>query len=413
MSYQRIMVVAGGGAAGFFGAVNAAILCPELKIIILEKTHKLLAKVRISGGGRCNVTHACYDNRLLAENYPRGNKELRSALQKFGPKEIIEWFALRNVKLKAEEDGRMFPVSNSSETIVNCYLNEAAKYKVEIKNGVGIAAFQKNEHFTLTLTDKTTLECDYLLISTGGNPALSNYKWISDCSGHRIVPPLPSLFTFNIPDSPFLGLEGVSVPAVKVSLNGIKHHVTGPLLITHWGVSGPAIIRLSAWAARELYEKDYNCMVKINFFPEENTETFKQKLISERAQSPHTSLQQLIPSLPQRLRQRICEIVNVNPNAALGSISNVQLNQLAVKITAFELTMKGKTTFKDEFVTSGGVTLKEINMQTMESKLVSNLFFAGEVLDVDGVTGGFNFQAAWATSMAAALTIASRCKENM
>ncbi len=413
MTENKVLAVAGGGAAGFFGAINAAALCPELKVIILEKTHKLLSKVRVSGGGRCNVTHACYDNKLLSENYPRGRRELRSVLQNFGPQQMTEWFAQRNIKLKTEEDGRMFPSTNTSETIIQCYLSEAEKYHVEIRNGVGISSFEKHDKFVLSLTDKTTLMCDYLLITTGGSAAPKNYEWIIQSCGHKIIAPLPSLFTFNIPDSPLQGLEGVSVTHAKVSLSGIKQTVTGPVLITHWGVSGPAVIRLSAWAARELFEIGYNCLVRINFFPEENAETLKQKFISERTHSPQLTVQQLLHSLPQRLRQRICDLVNISLHNSLGNVSNSQINVLANKLTSFELLMKGKTTFKEEFVTSGGVSLKEVNMQNMESKLVNNLFFAGEVLDIDGITGGFNFQTAWSTAMAAAQTIAIRCSKKL
>ena len=413
MKEKKVLVVAGGGAAGFFGAINAAAFCPELKVIILEKTHKLLSKVRISGGGRCNVTHACYDNKLLSDNYPRGRRELRSVLQNFGPQQLTEWFAQRKIILKTEEDGRMFPSSNNSETIIQCYLREAEKYHVDIRTGVGVASFEKNEKFVLSLTDKTALSCDYLLVTTGGSSAPKNYEWITQSSGHKITAPLPSLFTFNIPDSPLNGLEGVAVVNAKVSLSGIKQNVTGPVLITHWGVSGPAVIRLSAWAARELFELGYNCMVRINFFPEENAETLKQKFISERTLSPNQTVQHLLHSLPQRLRQRICELVSISMHNSLGNISNSQINVLANKLTSFELMMKGKTTFKEEFVTSGGVSLKEVNMQNMESKLVNNLFFAGEVLDIDGITGGFNFQAAWSTSMAAAQTISGRCKQKL
>lgn len=413
MTENKVLAVAGGGAAGFFGAINAAALCPELKVIILEKTHKLLSKVRVSGGGRCNVTHACYDNKLLSENYPRGRRELRSVLQNFGPQQMTEWFAQRNIKLKSEEDGRMFPSTNTSETIIQCYLSEAEKYHVEIRNGVGISSFEKHDKFVLSLTDKTTLMCDYLLITTGGSAAPKNYEWIIQSCGHKIIAPLPSLFTFNIPDSPLQGLEGVSVTHAKVSLSGIKQTVAGPVLITHWGVSGPAVIRLSAWAARELFEIGYNCLVRINFFPEENAETLKQKFISERTHSPQLTVQQLLHTLPQRLRQRICELVNISLHNSLGNVSNSQINVLTNKLTSFELMMKGKTTFKEEFVTSGGVSLKEVNMQNMESKLVNNLFFAGEVLDIDGITGGFNFQAAWSTAMAAAQTIAIRCSKKL
>lgn len=413
MTENKVLAVAGGGAAGFFGAINAAALCPELKVIILEKTHKLLSKVRVSGGGRCNVTHACYDNKLLSENYPRGRRELRSVLQNFGPQQMTEWFAQRNIKLKSEEDGRMFPSTNTSETIIQCYLSEAEKYHVEIRNGVGISSFEKHDKFVLSLTDKTTLMCDYLLITTGGSAAPKNYEWIIQSCGHKIIAPLPSLFTFNIPDSPLQGLEGVSVTHAKVSLSGIKQTVAGPVLITHWGVSGPAVIRLSAWAARELFEIGYNCLVRINFFPEENAETLKQKFISERTHSPQLTVQQLLHTLPQRLRQRICELVNISLHNSLGNVSNSQINVLTNKLTSFELMMKGKTTFKEEFVTSGGVSLKEVNMQNMESKLVNNIFFAGEVLDIDGITGGFNFQAAWSTAMAAAQTIAIRCSKKL
>ncbi len=319
------LIVIGGGAAGVFGAISAKEANPHREVVLLEKSAVLLAKVKVSGGGRCNVTHACFDPKLLVKNYPRGEKELLGPFHKFGPKETIEWFASRGVKLKTEKDGRMFPVTDSSETIISCLLNTAKKLGVEIRTR------QKIENVEEFKGKK-------LLLATGSSP--DGYRW-AKAFGHTIQSPVPSLFTFNVPTSPLKELSGVVVANVEVSVGPFSQ--TGPLLITHFGFSGPVIIKLSAWAARYLHEKNYNTDFTI-YWPEE---------------------------LPKSL--------------------------LKIKDLPTVYRIEGKTTNKEEFVTCGGVTLKEVDFRTMESKIHPGLHFAGEILDIDGVTGGFNFQNAWTT----------------
>lgn len=406
----KTLVVAGGGAAGFFAAINAAEMSSGLQVILLEKTQKLLSKVRISGGGRCNVTHSCFEPKALIEKYPRGKKELTNGFFQFNPMHTIEWFAQRGVKLKTEEDGRMFPVTDNSETIIQCFLKEAETNNVVIKIGVGIESFSKaNEKFTLQLTDRTKLETDFLLIATGGSPSEKNYQWLAQ-TGHSIIPPVPSLFTFNVPQFGLKGLEGVAVQSAKISLPGTHFKEQGPLLVTHWGISGPAAIRLSAWAAHYFFENNYHVNAEINFIPDQSEEILKEKFNQLRKSSPQKLLQsKIFNELPNRLWERLCELSGINHKTQFANLSNSQLRSIIENLLYFKIEIQGKTTYKEEFVTSGGIDLKNINMKTMESKLTGNLYFAGEVLNVDGITGGFNFQAAWTTAMLAARAIVSRC----
>lgn len=415
MSEKKRLVIVGGGAAGFFSAINAAQLANNLEVIILEKTHKLLSKVRISGGGRCNVTHQCFDNKLLAANYPRGNKELLSCFHQFNAADTIEWFSQHKIKLKAESDGRMFPDTDSSETIINCFLNEANKSGITIKTGVALTGYSQTEdgQFILHLSDKTTLHATFLLIASGGHPAASAYSWISNVSNHTILNPTPSLFTFNIPNSPFKGLEGVAVE-VTLTLPGYNRTEKGPLLITHWGLSGPVVLRMSAWAAEWLGKKNYLTEVSINFLQGLNHAKALEIFTENKNTYAKLSLatNKFSTNIPNRLWERLLECANIDKQLQYAQLSKKQINTLVNLLADFRVAMNGKTTFKEEFVTCGGVHLAEINMKTMESKKIYNLFFAGEVINVDGITGGFNFQAAWSTAMIAARNIGSRCNNS-
>lgn len=406
------VIVIGGGAAGFFGAIACAEANPELKVTLLEAGGKPLAKVRISGGGRCNVTHHCFDPARLVENYPRGGKALRGAFTRFQPQDTVRWYESRGVKLKTEADGRMFPITDSSETIVNCLMRSADKAGVDLQTGVGVKTVkhfdsEHNSYFQVELKNGRVMQCDRLLLATGSNPA--GYRWAKNL-GHKIESSVPSLFTFNIKDPRLQGLAGVSVSNARVRLGTGKNKLeqTGALLITHWGVSGPAILKLSAWGARFLYDLKYDSHLQIDWLPELNQEDLKKVLTEFKQANPKKKIINYCPvSLPKRIWQNLVCYVAIEPEKVWSEISKKELNKLAVEIVAGKYEIKGKGVFKDEFVTCGGVSLKEVNFKTMESKKRSGLYFAGEILDIDGVTGGFNFQSAWTTSWIAGQAIAS------
>ena len=406
------VIVIGGGAAGFFGAIACGSANPRLKVTLLEAGSKPLAKVRISGGGRCNVTHHCFDSARLVEHYPRGGKALRGAFTRFGSKDTVQWYTERGVKLKTEADGRMFPVTDSSETIINCLMQAAEQAKVDLQTGVGVKTVkhfdsEDRSYFQVELKNGKNLECDRLLIATGSNPL--GYRWAKNL-GHKIESSVPSLFTFNIKDSRLQGLAGVSVTDAIVKLGSGKNKLeqTGALLITHWGVSGPAILKLSAWGARFLYDLKYDSSLQINWLPEYNQESLKQVFIEFKQTNPKKKIINYCPvKLPKRLWQSLVNYVEVKPDKIWSEMSKKELNKLVTEITQGQYEIKGKGVFKDEFVTCGGVSLKEVNFKTMESKKCPSLYFAGEVLDIDGVTGGFNFQSAWTTSWIAGNAIAN------
>ncbi len=407
---QKSLVVIGGGAAGFFCAINAAIANPKLKITLLEKSSKLLSKVKISGGGRCNVTHQCLDIIAMSKHYPRGEKFLKKAFSQFSVKDTIQWFESRGVHLKTEPDGRMFPVSNSSQSIVDCLLSEAAKYKIDIKLNIAVQSITKTEnHFTLSTNtaNNNILKADYVCVACGGFPKAEMFDWLKQL-GHSVENPVPSLFTFNMPKHKITQLMGVSIKDVQIKITGTKLVQTGALLITHWGLSGPVVLRLSAWGARILAEKNWNFSILINYLPEYNEETMQQKL---------SELQQSIASrqisnknffgLPSRFWEYLISEAEIQSETRWADLTAKCKNKLAKLLCAHLLDIKGKTTFKEEFVTAGGVNLSEIDAQTMMSKKQHNLFFAGEILDVDGITGGFNFQNAWTTAWIAAQSMGS------
>lgn len=395
------VVVIGGGAAGFFGAITAAEASPQAQVMLLEASPQVLAKVRISGGGRCNVTHACFEPTELVQHYPRGGKALRGSLTRFQPQDTVAWFKIRGVTLKTESDGRMFPVTNDSATIVECLVQSAQRAGVEIITGAAvteISAEDRSSTFTVQLKGGKTIRGDRLLLATGSHPL--GYR-LATGLGHQIVPPVPSLFTFNVRDARLANLAGVSVPWVRVKLRveGQKPlEQEGPLLVTHWGVSGPAVLKLSAWGARILYNVRYRAVLEVNWLPKLKADELRALLLSAKAEYPKRAIANHCPvALPQRLWQRLAEAAEIDAEQRWADLSKKALNVLLLQLQQGQFSIQGKGIFKDEFVTCGGIPLTEVNFKTMESRCCTGLYFAGEILDVDGVTGGFNFQNAWTT----------------
>ena len=429
------IVVIGGGAAGFFGAITAAETFPQTRVIILEKSRNVLSKVRVSGGGRCNVTHACFDNRKLAKNYPRGEAFLRPLLKHFDADATVRWFESRGVALKTEADGRMFPVTDSSETIIDCLLREARRLRIDIRTSCGVTDVQaETSGWRLHLSTNETLHADRLLIAVGGYPQAPSYAWIPGVGGKSesvkerkselmrvgvsegetivmdtsaLVPPVPSLFTFNTPQNPLLELAGVSVPDALVKIadsrvGNVKHEYRGPVLITHWGFSGPAVLKLSAWGARDLAGVQYVFTFRINWLPGLNENQIREQFQVFRQQHPKKAVvSQGLFSLPNRLWAALAQNAGIAPDVRWADLPGKAQNRLINLLTNSEQSASGKTTFKEEFVTCGGISLDAIHPETLESRTCPGLFFAGEVLDVDGITGGFNFQNAWTTGFVA------------
>jgi predicted Rossmann fold flavoprotein len=404
---KKKLVVIGGGAAGFFCAVNAAASDPSLEIVILEKHNKLLSKVRISGGGRCNVTHSCFSIAEMVKNYPRGANFLKKAFHRFFTTDTIKWFESRGVLLKAEPDGRMFPVTNSSETIITCLMKEVNHYGIPIlmNREVKGITFQ-NEKFEITIEGSESIDADYICLACGGFSKLSQFEWIQKLS-HSIEEPVPSLFTFNIPDNPVKELMGISVEDATVKISGTKFQQRGPLLITHWGFSGPAVLKLSSFAARDLHAAAYSFRISVNWVSVFNEQTIRDKLIGSRNEIGAQKMINKNPFfLPQRLWNYLISRSGINENMRWADLPSKLQNLLAVNLCRHEFTVKGKTTFKEEFVTAGGIQLSEIDADSMESKIVPGLFFAGEIMNVDGITGGYNFQHAWTSGWIAGKAIA-------
>lgn len=398
------LIVIGGGAAGIFAAIAAKEAHPEAKVTLLEKSAVLLAKVRISGGGRCNVTHACFDPSSLVLNYPRGSKELLGPFHRFQPRDTIEWFESRGVSLKTEGDGRMFPTTDQSETIIKCLLSTAQAIGVEILLKQRIETVTKLEKgFEIRLEDGKLFHSHQLLLAMGSN---SEGHAIAMHLGHTIQKPVPSLFTFNVPTSPLKELSGISLESVELKIAGTALFQKGPLLLTHFGFSGPAALKLSAWGARHLHEHQYRIDLIINWLPNLSQEQLIAKLSELKTDAPHKNLHlENLFHLPKNLWRLLLEITSENFKKRLGEVPLKDLHLLAQKLHSDIYQVDGKTTHKEEFVTCGGVTLKEVNFKTMESKICSGLFFAGEILDIDGVTGGFNFQNAWTTGFIAGNSI--------
>ena len=412
---KKRLVVIGGGAAGFFCAVNAARLQPMLQVMLVEKTSKLLSKVRVSGGGRCNVTHACFEISNLVKKYPRGQRFLKKSFHLFNTTHCVNWFEQRGVVLKTETDGRMFSITDSSQTIIDCLLREANKYGVEILMNREVKGIQnsklkiQNEEslFEIEFAQGERTEADYLCIACGGYPKSSMYDWLL-AMGHTIEQPVPSLFTFNMPGNPIQALMGVSVEKATIKVVGTKLEDDGPLLITHWGLSGPAVLKLSAWGARELAEKNYHFTILVNWLPQFNEQLLRENWQSIRTQHAAQKTGNRNPfGLPSRLWIYLLNQSGINEDSRWADMPAKEQNRLIKNLVAQEFEVKGKTTFKEEFVTCGGINLPEIDPQTMQSKIIPHLYFAGEIMNVDGVTGGFNFQHAWTSGWIAANDIAN------
>jgi predicted Rossmann fold flavoprotein len=396
----RIGII-GGGAAGFFAALVAAELDKELEVIVFEKTRQPLAKVKISGGGRCNVTHSCFDPVSLSTYYPRGSDSLKKAFYTFQPQDMIDWLADRGVVLKVEADGRMFPMSNTSSTIVDCFMRQAQLLGVTIRLESEILRIEKNpQGLVLHMKDGQSVCCDAVLLATGG---LQRSYLLAESVGHSVMPAVPSLFTFNIQDERIDGLSGVAVTPVKVHLQDTKIVAEGPLLITHWGISGPAVLRLSAWGARHLAERGYEGVVVVNWVPLLSEQQVRTALMECKVESA-SKIIHLTPlfGLPKNLWKKLLSYIHISETKVWAHFSKTDLHELVQVLCNSQLRIQGKSTNKDEFVTCGGIPWKEINPKTMESKLCTGLYFAGEVVDTDGITGGFNFQNAWTTAWIAA-----------
>lgn len=402
---KKKLIIIGGGAAGFFAAINAAELHNDLEVIILEGSNKVLQKVKVSGGGRCNVSHACFTPNELVEFYPRGEKELRGPFHQFMTGDTMEWFENRGVSLKIEDDNRIFPESNSSQTIIDCFLESANKACVTLKLSTRVEAVEKTgEQFEIK-TNSGNFIADYLLVASGSNTKVWNI--VSDL-GHTIIPPVPSLFTFNIEDERLKDIPGISVPKATVKVLNSKLEEQGPLLITHWGLSGPGILKLSAWGALELFEKNYQFEIEVNWLSKKY-ETVLESLKSEKQMNTKKQiiLRSVFEDISKRLWEKFVLAAEISETTQWAQLNNKQLENLAKLLTQSVFKVNGKSTFKDEFVTAGGVDLKEINFKRFESKLHKSLFFAGEVLNIDAVTGGFNFQNAWTSGWIVANSVNS------
>ena len=379
----------------------------SLKVTIIEKTNKLLSKVKVSGGGRCNVTHACFDIAEMSKRYPRGPHFVKKTFHQFFTTDTIEWFEERGVELKTEEDGRMFPVTDSSQTIIDCLLKEANKFGVEIIMNREVKKIGTNlSTFNLQLSTGENISADFICVASGGYPKSSMFDWLKEL-GHTIEDPVPSLFTFNLPNHPITKLMGISVEMAKVKIQNSKLEEEGPLLITHWGLSGPAILRLSAWGARELKIKNYELRIIINWLSGYNEESIRKNFQELRNTNASQKVINKNPfGLPSRLWEFLAEQSGIRNEWRWADLPSTEQNRFIKNLCSYECDVKGKTTFKEEFVTAGGLKLNEVDANTMMSKKIPNLFFAGEVLDVDGITGGFNFQHAWTSGFVAAKSIA-------
>lgn len=403
------VAVIGGGAAGYFGAIRIAEQLPNHKVVLLEATRKVLTKVRISGGGRCNVTHNCFEPRELIKNYPRGHRELLQAFSRFQPQDTVAWFRTRGVELHVESDGRMFPTTNSSETIVDTFLAEAKRHRVILELGSMVKSLEKKGTcFAIKLQNGHQLEARAVLLATGSFPG---GHALARSMGHVIEPPVPSLFTFVVKDKRINELSGLSFAKVNAKLKTENEGFTqsGPLLITHWGFSGPAVLKLSAWAARALFNSNYNAELEVNFLPERKRDELVQEILAYKSTHPNRSAKKHpMFQIPSRYWESLVDFVTLEKELKYAELSKLHVTQLVDELCQAKFQVQGKGEFKEEFVTCGGVSLKEVDFKTLESKLIPGLFFAGEVLDVDGITGGFNFQNAWTTSTLAANAIAEK-----
>ena len=402
MNQDFDILIVGGGAAGFFSAINIVERNPKLKVAILERGKEVLSKVRISGGGRCNVTHACFEPNELVKFYPRGEKELRGPFHQFCSGDTIEWFEKHGVELKIEDDGRMFPVSNSSQTIIDCFLNASNQLGITILTGQSVQSIFKKENYWKIDTQSESFLAEKLILATGSNPKIWD---LLHTFGHAIVTPVPSLFTFNIKDSRIKELPGIATQAT-IKVKDTKLESTGPLLITHWGMSGPAILKLSAWGARILHDKNYQFTIEVNWLNEIESEEAEMLLKELKQEHAKKTVAKKSPfELQNRLWESLVLASGISNETKWADLSKIQLQNLANQLTKGLFQVNGKSTFKEEFVTAGGIDLKEINFKTMESKLHPNLYFAGEIVNIDAITGGFNFQNAWTSGFIVASAI--------
>ncbi|OSY87476.1 flavoprotein [Tenacibaculum holothuriorum] len=401
---MKKVVIIGGGAAGFFTAINAKEQNPDLDITILEKGKEVLQKVKISGGGRCNVTHACFEPKELTKFYPRGEKELLGPFHQFMTGDTFEWFENKGVPLKIESDNRVFPEANTSQAIIDCFQNAVKDLGIKVLKNHGVLSIEKQNEQWVVNTKEKTFKADYLVVAAGSSKKVWDLAKTLD---HSIINPVPSLFTFNIKDKRILDLGGISVPNATVKILDAKLENYGPLLITHWGLSGPAVLKLSAFGARILAEKSYQYNVEVNWLGSDTSDTLEelQQLKKQQAKK-QASLKSPFTEIPRRLWERFVEASGIKQNQNWGDLNNKQLQNLASQLTKSVFEANGKSTFKEEFVTAGGVDLKEINFKRFESKFHKNLFFVGEVLNIDAVTGGFNFQNAWTGGWICAKAIA-------
>ncbi|MFM7021458.1 MAG: NAD(P)/FAD-dependent oxidoreductase [Flavobacteriales bacterium] len=394
------IAVIGGGAAGFFAALSSKNHFPDAEVILLEKTQKTLAKVKVSGGGRCNVTHACFNISELAGFYPRGGKQLKKSFGIFNTTHTVEWFTKRGVELKTEADNRMFPASNESQTIIDCLVRESENLNIEIKLGFPVDELKKEERFII-YSNEEKHEFDYVIVATGGSPKRSGFDWLSSLN-HDIIDPVPSLFTFNMPGENTAELMGIVAPNAAVRIQGTNLQQQGALLITHWGMSGPAVLKCSAWGARILHDMNYTFTSMVNWTGLANEELIREAFSDTKTKHGKKKMSNENPfNITSRMWEYLLKKVEINPDLIWAELSKKEQNRLINTLYNDAYKVEGKTTFKEEFVTCGGIALSDVNMSTMESRKCPGLFFAGEVLDIDGVTGGFNFQAAWTTGFIA------------
>ena len=399
------VAVIGGGAAGFFSAICIKDNYPKAEVAIFEKSTKLLSKVKISGGGRCNVTNGCTSIPTLSKAYPRGGKKLKKAFREFSTQDTMTWFESRGVPLMTQVDGCVFPVSQDSQSIIDCFMQQVKKHSIQIHTKTPVATIEnKDEKVQLTFgkDSRPTELFDKVIVATGGSPKLSGLQWLED-AGHKIIPPVPSLFTFNMPSENVTNLMGIVVEETQTEIQGTKHISDGPLLITHWGMSGPSILKLSAFAARDLHDMDYTFKVRVNWINEKNNGVVLSVLEEYKREHPKKLLSNLKPSvIPMRLWIYLLEKKDISPEKKWEDAGKKAMNKLVTVLTNDVYNVKGKTTFKEEFVTCGGVSLESIDFKTMQSRVCNNVYFAGEVLDIDAITGGYNFQGAWTTAFIAA-----------
>ncbi len=399
MSFLKVVVI-GGGAAGFFAALSAKQHHPNAEVVLLEGSNKILSKVKVSGGGRCNVTHSAFNIKDLIGHYPRGGAYLKKAFQAFAVNDTVEWFETRGVRLKTEADGRMFPITDDSQSVIDLFVEQSKQKGIELRlsSKVKKLAWNDDQRVWEVRGEEDLIKADKLIVATGGSPKLEGFAWLGEV-GHTIVPPVPSLFTFNLADPSICALAGVSAQWVKVRVQGTQHESIGPVLITHWGLSGPAVLRTSAFSARHLHEVGYSFHLQINWLGDVDEETWRASVDWATVTPSRKKIVNENPTLlPSRLWEWLVERSGITPEKRWVDLGKKDRNRLLNVLTNDVYEVRGKTTFKEEFVTAGGIDLSDVDPMTSKSKLAPELYFAGEVMDIDGVTGGFNFQAAWTTA---------------